>query len=165
MCYNKYIHKENSMTDDLKNQAKFIYDNITIRLSRLFKLSRNKKGYSLRQLSKITGICIATISDLETGKAQPKFDSLLKLALALDIQLTDMLSEMNISKKNSISLSKPFKPSTVKDLTVDELRQIIRDELYINSDYKDISIDSIPSTVGHYVNPIRREPDSREPYC
>lgn len=153
------------MTDDLKTQAKFIYDNITIRLSRMFKSYREKKGYSLRQLSKIIGVGIATISDLETGKVQPTFYNLLKLALALDIQLVDLLSEMNISKKNSISLSKSFKPSVVKDLTVDELRQIIRDELYINSGYDNISIGTAPSTVGHYVNPVRREPDSSEPYC
>lgn len=144
------------MTNDLTNHAKFIYDNITIRLSRLFKLHRNKKGYSLRQLSKITGICIATISDLETGKAQPKLDSLLKLALALDIQLTDMLSEMNISKKQDC-IHLPQQPSTVKDLTVDELRQIIRDELYINSSYDNISVDTAPSTVGHSVNHTVRE--------
>ena len=73
---------------------------------------------------------------------------------------------MNISKKNCITTPKQYtKPSVVKDLTVDELRQIIRDELYTNSGYRDISIDSIPSTVGHYVNPVRREPDSSEPYC
>ena len=154
------------MTDDLKNQAKFIYDSITIRLSRMFKSYRQKKGYSHRQLSKIAGVSTAVISDLEIGKNLPKFDNLLKLALALDIELVDLLSEMNMAKKNSISLSKPcIRPSFVRDLTIEELRQIIRDELYINSGYQNISIDSIPSTVGHYVNPVRRELDSSEPYC
>lgn len=154
------------MVDNLKTQAKFIYDSITIRLSRMFKSYRQKKGYSLRQLSKITGVCIATISDLETGKVQPKFDNLLKLALALDIQLVDLLSEMNISKKNCITTPEQYtKPSVVKDLTVDELRQIIRDELYINSGYDNINVGTAPSTVGHYVYPVRREPDSSEPYC
>ena len=154
------------MTNDLKSQAKFIYDSITISLSRMFKSYRQKKGYSHRQLSKIASVSTAVISDLETGKIQPKFDNLLKLALALDIQLVDLLSEMNISKKNCITTPKQYtKPSVVKDLTVDELRQIIRDELYINSGYDSISVGTAPSTVGHYVNFTRREPDSSEPYC
>lgn len=52
---------------------------------------RTAKGYSLRELEKISGVSKTTINNIENGKANPTIETLLLLAKALDVELSALL--------------------------------------------------------------------------
>lgn len=54
------------------------------------KTAREKKGYTLKQLSEVSGLSIGFISQVERGQTDPSLSSLKNLATALDIKLRDL---------------------------------------------------------------------------
>ena len=69
------------------------------------KTAREKKGYTLKQLSEISGLSIGFISQVERGQTDPSLSSLKNLATALDLKLRkDMQGELkNIQKSLGIT--------------------------------------------------------------
>lgn len=60
---------------------------------RLLKELREKMGISQMQLSKISGVSQAVISDIENGKTNsPRFYTITKLASALGCTIDDLLA-------------------------------------------------------------------------
>lgn len=51
---------------------------------------RNEKGVSLRELSKLTGIGKSTLQRLESGEVYPRMDAMEKIAIALDVKISDL---------------------------------------------------------------------------
>lgn len=51
---------------------------------------RNEKGVSLRELSKLTGIGKSTLQRLENGDVYPRMDAMEKIAIALDVKISDL---------------------------------------------------------------------------
>lgn len=51
---------------------------------------RNEKGVSLRELSKLTGIGKSTLQRLENGEVYPRMDAMEKIAIALDVKISDL---------------------------------------------------------------------------
>ena len=51
---------------------------------------RANKGLTLRQLEELTGISRATLNNIENGKVSPQLDYLEKLAIAMDVHITDL---------------------------------------------------------------------------
>ncbi|MBS4931278.1 MAG: helix-turn-helix transcriptional regulator [Clostridiales bacterium] len=51
---------------------------------------RANKGLTLRQLEELTGISRATLNNIENGKVSPQLDYLEKLAIAMDVRITDL---------------------------------------------------------------------------
>lgn len=54
---------------------------------------RENKGYSIRALSKLSGVSTATISRIESGLVDPKTSITQKLAVALEISLDELVLE------------------------------------------------------------------------
>lgn len=54
---------------------------------------RENKGYSIRELSKISGVSTATISRIECGLVDPKISIVQKLAGSLEISLDELVLE------------------------------------------------------------------------
>lgn len=54
---------------------------------------RNEKGYSLRQLAKISGVSKSTIERLEKGYIPKSVKELEKLAEALECSVSDLLKK------------------------------------------------------------------------
>lgn len=54
---------------------------------------RENKGYSIRTLSKLSGVSTATISRIESGLVDPKVSMVQKLAGALEISLDELVLE------------------------------------------------------------------------
>ena len=54
---------------------------------------RENKGYSIRALSKLSGVSTATISRIESGLVDPKTSITQKLAAALEISLDELVLE------------------------------------------------------------------------
>lgn len=62
---------------------------------------RKKRGLSQSQLSKKSGVPLQTLQKYETGFANinhAKLETLLKLCIALDCCITDILSERSLRK-------------------------------------------------------------------
>lgn len=57
------------------------------------KLLRETKGYTLKQISEISGLSIGFISQVERGQTDPSLSSLKKLAGALGIKLGDLFEQ------------------------------------------------------------------------
>ena len=54
---------------------------------------RENKGYSIRELSKISGVSTATISRIECGLVDPEISIVQKLAGSLEISLDELVLE------------------------------------------------------------------------
>jgi len=57
------------------------------------KRARLSKGMTLKDLSDVTGLSQAFLSEVETGKANPTLDSLRRIAKGLGVSLFDLLTE------------------------------------------------------------------------
>ena len=55
----------------------------------LWKL-RAGKNYTLEQLAEITGISKSEINAIENGKVSPRLDTLERLAVGLDVNISDL---------------------------------------------------------------------------
>jgi len=71
---------------------------------------RQEKSYSLKQLSKASGLSLSYISEIEKGKKYPKPDKLFQLAKALDTSYDELVSLKMEENNNPVSaiLSSPF---------------------------------------------------------
>ncbi len=52
---------------------------------------RRKRGMTQSELAKAVGLAQASISTLESGETKPAFETLIKLARALDCSLDDLV--------------------------------------------------------------------------
>ncbi len=59
----------------------------------LLKEWRERRGWSLRQLGERSGVSFANISNIETGKLDPRLSTLKRLARALGISVPDLFSK------------------------------------------------------------------------
>lgn len=59
------------------------------------KAIREKKGYTLKYLSELTGLSIGFISQVERGLTDPSLSSLKKIASSLDVKLKDLFDKEN----------------------------------------------------------------------
>lgn len=57
------------------------------------KTAREKKGYTLKQLSEISGLSIGFISQVERGQTDPSLSSLKNLATSLGLKLGDLFDQ------------------------------------------------------------------------
>ncbi len=55
---------------------------------------RNSKRISQEKLSEITGISTVHISKLENGQREPCLDTMIKISNALDVRISDLVSEL-----------------------------------------------------------------------
>lgn len=53
---------------------------------------RQKQGLTLRQLSIQSGVGLATLTDLENGKSDPRLSTICLVATALDVPVTQLFS-------------------------------------------------------------------------
>ncbi len=56
----------------------------------LINKARKEKGITLRQLEQMTGISKSTLNLIENEKFSPKLTQLEKIAVALDVRITDL---------------------------------------------------------------------------
>lgn len=60
------------------------------RLGRQIAAARHVRGFTQRQLSELSGVRQATITQIETGSGNPRWATLAKLCLALGIHTLDV---------------------------------------------------------------------------
>jgi len=70
-----------------------------MKIGQLIKKHRQKKGYTLEELSKITSLSLSYLSKLERSDRVPPFATLQTLATALDFDITKALNVKNPEPK------------------------------------------------------------------
>lgn len=66
-------------------------DAVSSHVARLLKEEREKQKYSLKKLSKKAGLARQTITFIEKEVQSPSLDTLLRIASALDMDLTKII--------------------------------------------------------------------------
>ena len=61
-----------------------------MRIELLIKDIRIKKGYTLKQLSRISGVSSTHINDIENNLKKPSFSTILALCKALRVNVNDI---------------------------------------------------------------------------
>ena len=64
-------------------------DNVGEKISRL----RKELGYTIRDLSEYTGLSVGFLSNLETGKTSPTVENLQRVAVALQTDLVELITD------------------------------------------------------------------------
>jgi len=79
---------------EVEYKSKELYNYMLNQLADKFNKERTKKQLSIRELNKLSGVSTAVISDMENKIYMPKTDGIIRMSLALDIPLEDVLSAM-----------------------------------------------------------------------
>ena len=86
---------------------------------------REKKGFSARQLSNITGISESHIKNLESASANPSINTLVRIANSLDVSLDYLLKD---------SLSTHIRMTSYADNIIKSLEDCSEQELIFIND-------------------------------
>lgn len=110
-------------------------------LGEYIKEKRNAKNWSQRDLANASGISNAEISRIESGKRKEPSSSVLKdIAIALDIQIEDLLLQAGvISDDSAITKQTSFESSayvSVDDLSKDEIEDVMKYIAFLKSQRK-----------------------------
>jgi len=81
---------------------------IVLRLKNL----REARGLSQQELSRLSGVAYGYISDLENNKCNPSLRTLEKLAMALDVNVTDLIADESQSINHGSLAKRPAKIGT-----------------------------------------------------
>ena len=73
-------------------------------MARLLTDRRIQKGLSKNQLSQKAGLGLTTVSYIERGMRSPSFDSLLRIADVLDVELWELVKEASSEAKRSTKI-------------------------------------------------------------
>lgn len=92
------------------------------------KEMRKRSGYTQKQLAEESGLSEISIKKYETGKVNPKYDSLEKICNVLEIDMKEALSDKNIS----VSINEDGE-IVVKDVSKDSVFEYI--QLYVMKNY------------------------------
>ena len=63
---------------------------------------RKRRGLSLRKLGEISGVHYVSLARMEAGKIDPQLSTLLKLCVALDVCLNDLVTKPGKTKKEGV---------------------------------------------------------------
>ncbi len=118
---------------NIADEADKIYKNLCKLYGEYFNYVRDKeRNLSLRELSKQTNISIALISLLENGDKLPRIETLIRLALALEIPFNEIFG------RKATGLEYTFKNTTSTDRDDEGLRRTLLNMGCDKDDLKDI---------------------------
>ena len=75
------------------HQEETMEESPSLIVSKRLHMFRKENGYTLRDLAELSGVSVNTISLIERAKTSPTIATLHKLAIALEVSLTDFCSE------------------------------------------------------------------------
>jgi transcriptional regulator with XRE-family HTH domain len=73
-------------------------ENLKRNIGMAIRYYRKEKGISQYELAEMADLSVSYISELETGKKLPSFETLLKISKALNIELIDLILPVNMPK-------------------------------------------------------------------
>jgi len=70
---------------------------------KLLRQEREQRGVSMTRLAEIAGLSQGMISLVEHEQRNPSLDTLLRICVALEINLSDVLSQAEVAAKKSVA--------------------------------------------------------------
>lgn len=124
----------------MNKEAQFLAENL--------KAYRSKRGYTQEEFSKISGLARSTITNIESGEANPALDKIVQVANALGVGVDQLISkpqrQISIYKEEDIpkemrgqgvEILKLF-PDAIKGIAIDKVRiehgEIFRGKSHLN---------------------------------
>jgi transcriptional regulator with XRE-family HTH domain len=83
-------------------------DPLTLQLGQALRSLRQSKGLNLEDLSRLSGVGIATLSNLENGNRDPKLSTITRILKALRSDLRDLLFPALTTPSGSPSSTKGY---------------------------------------------------------
>ncbi len=91
-------------------------------IAKSIKLLRKNLNMTQKQLAEKTGIAQITIQQYEAGKYEPKYDNLMKLSKALEVDLTDIVEDYyQVGVKGRRDLGPILSKASIKTDKMDEV--------------------------------------------
>ena len=90
------------------------------------RILRKNKGLSMKELGEIIGVAESTISQYETGKREPDFETLLKLGEFFNVSVDYLLRGDSLSEGKAPTLNKKDERDIAK--TLEQLRETLENE-------------------------------------
>jgi transcriptional regulator with XRE-family HTH domain len=76
---------------------------IAAEVPRLLRKERTRRGLSIYRLSKMSGVSQQMINYVERGLRNPTLDTILRMAMAIDVDLSELLKRASTAKNRKIS--------------------------------------------------------------
>lgn len=101
----------------LKQDAQQAINTIMFNIGEFIEKKREEKNMSIRELSHLSNVSNAVISDIENGKSMPRVELLVRLALTMEISLSELFA-------NFVSQSYTVKPVKEQEQTLSSMLQM-----------------------------------------
>lgn len=75
-------------------------------IGKKLKTLRNKKGYTLKELSDLSGLSVSFISDVENGRRNPSIENLQKLCVSLSVKINYFFEDIDNNYDNKYKITK-----------------------------------------------------------
>ena len=99
---------------------------------KLLRILRKNKGLSMKELGEIIGVAESTISQYETGKREPDFETLLKLGEFFNVSVDYLLRGDNPQNNKTPALTKKDERDIAKTLA--NLKETLEEGLMFDGD-------------------------------
>lgn len=95
------------------------------KLGKAISKHRKNLGISASELARRTGISVTTVTRTELGEiTSTRMDTLQAMAQALEVSVTQLLTESQIIKGTDLPAMTPYLRTKYKDLPADAIREI-----------------------------------------
>ena len=99
---------------------------------KMLRILRKNKGLSMKELGEIIGVAESTISQYETGKREPDFETLLKLGEFFNVSVDYLLRGDNPQNNKTPALTKKDERDIAKTLA--NLKETLEEGLMFDGD-------------------------------
>ena len=97
------------------------YDKAAAEFGRRLREMRKRRGFEQAALAEVARVPSSSISHFERGKRKPNFDTLIRLALGLDVSLDYLVGRTEYSKVYTISKRGPPPPMLLNEEQVKDI--------------------------------------------
>ena len=91
--------------ETIKEASTSIENKVLKKIGAFIASKRIEKGLTMRDLKKRSHVSLAVITDLENAKSMPRMEIIIRLAIALDININDVYKAMMINFKQGLESS------------------------------------------------------------
>ena len=92
-------------------------EKLRLTLAENIKLYRGRRNWSQADLSEKTGLSIVYLSDIERGNKWPYLDTLVKLAIAFEVEVFELLKPTDSLPEDTVSILAKYSEDTLAILS------------------------------------------------
>ncbi|TDD20852.1 XRE family transcriptional regulator [Kribbella turkmenica] len=81
-------------------------------IGNVFRRLRRERGITLRELAELAQVSVPYLSEIERGRKEPSSEILAAICRALDLELTDLLTEVQFDLATAVRSTLPVRLQT-----------------------------------------------------